>query len=283
MSPLTYEHRWTGFEPITTASPTNKLQLKPRSGFVFLSALPDWATIGNWKCRIRTAPLRPRRSVLHFTPHSHQQPQRESNPCFRSDSPAYSPLYYEAMFYGRLLRLCFGGQAVPANNYQAMFWRASSAGKQLSCYVLAGRQCRQTKRPPVWLDKRHSQQFILEFVWSSHGSLWSSRSQTSTWSGHIKAYTNKPFRIFDGRHNCSLKIKHAICIFVCSILQHCLSFPDLLSFFLRLIYHLRFGLSFNLWYKLVTGTVPASHLCLIYYYLRIKPKKSSALLPKEHI
>ena len=125
-------------------------------------------------------------------------------------------------------------------------------------YVLAGRQRRQTKRPPVWLDKRHSQQFILEFVWSSHGSLWSSRSQTSTWSGHIKAYTNKPFRIFDGRHNCSLKIKHAICIFVCSILQHCLSFPDLLSFFLRLIYHLRFGLSFNLWYKLVTGTVPVS-------------------------
>ena len=150
-------------------------------------------------------------------------------------------------------------------------------------YVLAGRQRRQIKRPPVWLDKRQSQQFILEFFWSSHGSLWSSRSQTSTWSGHIKAYTNKPFRILDGRHNCSLKIKHAICIFVCSILQHCLSFPDLLSFFLRLIYHLRFGLSFNLWYKLVTGTVPASHLCLIYYYLRIKPKKSSALLPKEHI
>ena len=150
-------------------------------------------------------------------------------------------------------------------------------------YVLAGRQRRQIKRPPVWLDKRQSQQFILEFFWSSHGSLWSSRSQTSTWSGHIKAYTNKPFRILDGRHNCSLKIKHAICIFVCSILQHCLSFPDLLSFFLRLRYHLRFGLSFNLWYKLVTGTVPASHLCLIYYYLRIKPKTSSALIPKKHI
>ena len=125
-------------------------------------------------------------------------------------------------------------------------------------YVLAGRQRRQTKRPPVWLDKRQSQQLILEFVWSSHGSIWSSWSQTSTWSGHIKAYTNKPFRIFDGRHNCSLKIKHAICIFVWFILQHCLSFPDLLSFFLRLIYHLRFGLSFNLWYKLVTGTVPVS-------------------------
>ena len=29
------EHRWTGLEPITTASPTNKLLLKPRSGFVF--------------------------------------------------------------------------------------------------------------------------------------------------------------------------------------------------------------------------------------------------------
>ena len=119
MSPLTYEHRWTGFEPITTASPTNKLQLKPRSGFVFLSALPDWATTGDWKCRIRTAPLRPRRSVLLFTPHSHQQPQRESNPCFRSDSPAYSPLYYEAMFYGRLLRLRFGGSAAPANKKAA--------------------------------------------------------------------------------------------------------------------------------------------------------------------
>ena len=119
MSPLTYEHRWTGFEPITTASPTKKLQLKTRTGFIFLSALPDWATIGNWKCRIRTAPLRPRRSVLLFTPHSHQQPQRESNPCFRSDSPAYSPLYYEAMFYGCLLRLCFGGSAAPANKKAA--------------------------------------------------------------------------------------------------------------------------------------------------------------------
>ena len=131
---------------------------------------------------------------------------------------------------------------------EAMFW---------GC-VLAGRQRRQIKRPPVWLDKRQSQQFILGFVWSSHGSLWSSWSQTSTWSGHIKAYTNKPFRILNGRHNCSLKIKHAICVFVWFILQHCLSFPDLLSFFLRLIYHLRFGLSFNLWYKLVTGTVPVS-------------------------
>ena len=129
-------------------------------------------------------------------------------------------------------------------------------------YVLAGRQRRQIKRPPVWLDKRHSQQFILEFVRSSHGSLWSTWFQTSTWSGHIKAYTNKPFRILDGRHNCSLKIKLAICIFVCFILQHCLSFPDLLSFFLRLLYHLRFGLSFNLWYKLVTGTVTVSHLNL---------------------
>ena len=170
--------------------------------------------------------------------------------------------------------------------FEAMFWRAGSTGKHLSGYVLAGRQCRQIKRPPVWLDKRQSQQLILEFVWSSHGSLWSTWSQTSTWSGHIKAYTNKPFRIFDGRHNCSLKIKHAICIFVCSILQHCLSFPDLLSFFLRLIYHLRFGLSFNLWYKLVTGTVPMSPhvtLCLIYYYLRNKLEKSSALRLKKHI
>ena len=282
MSPLTSEHRWTGFEPITTASPTNKLQLKPQSGFIFLSALPYWATIGNWKCRIRTAPLRPRRSVLLFTPHSHQQPQRESNPCFRSDSPAYSPLYYEAMFYGRLLRLCFAGRQ--RRQTPIRYVLAGRQRRQTPIrYVLAGRQRRQTKRPPVWLDKRQSQQFILEFVWSSHGSLWSSRSQTSTWSGHIKAYTNKPFRIFDGRHNCSLKIKHAICIFVCSILQHCLSFPDLLSFFLRLIYHLRFSLSFNLWYKLVTGTVPASHLCLIYYYLRIKLKKSSALIPKKHI
>ena len=164
------------------------------------------------------------------------------------------------------MRLCF----------MAAFWG----------YVLAGRQRRQIKRPPVWLDKRQSQQLILEFVWSSHGSLWSTWSQTSTWSGHIKAYTNKPFRILDGRHNCFLKIKHAICIFVCSILQHCLSFPDLLSFFLRLIYHLRFGLSFNLWYKLVTGTVPMSPhvtLCLIYYYLRNKLEKSSALRLKKHI
>ena len=34
------------------------------------------------------------------------------------------------MFYGCLLRLCFGGPAAPANTYEAMFWRAGSAGKQ---------------------------------------------------------------------------------------------------------------------------------------------------------
>ena len=101
---------WTPMDWIRTNNncvPYEKAAVKTPDRIYFLSALPDWATIGNWKCRIRTAPLRPRRSVLLFTPHSHQQPQRESNPCFRSDSPAYSPLYYEAMF-----------------------WRAGSAGKQ---------------------------------------------------------------------------------------------------------------------------------------------------------
>ena len=50
----------------------------------------------------------------------------------------------------------------------------------------------------------------------------------------MKAYTNKPFRFLSVRHNCSLKIKLTVCIFhsVCMYLQHCLSFPDLLSFFL---------------------------------------------------
>ena len=36
---------------------------------------------------------------------------------------------------------------------------------------------------------------------------------------------------------------------VCIHLQHYLSFPDLCPFFLRLIYHPWFCLSFNLWYK----------------------------------
>ena len=126
-------------------------------------------------------------------------------------------------------RLCFGGPAAPANKKAACLigQAAVSATHAGICLVIP--------RLPL----KHL-------------------VPTSTWSGHIKAYTNKPFRILDGRHNCSLKIKHAICIFVGIDLHHCLSFPDLLSFFLRLIYHLRFGLSFNLWYKLVTGTVPVS-------------------------
>ena len=48
-----------------------------------------------------------------------------------------------------------------------------------------------------------------------------------TWSGLIKAYTNRPFRVLGGRHNCPLKIKQAMCIIhsVCIHLQHCLAFP----------------------------------------------------------
>ena len=97
---------------------------------------------------------------------------------------------------------------------------------------------RTNEKPPVLSDKRRSQHHTLRFIWSSHGSRWAVRSQTSTWSGLIKAYTNKPFRFLSGRHNCPLKIKLTVCIFhsVCMDLQHCLSFPDLLSFFLlRLI------------------------------------------------
>ena len=73
----------------------------------------------------------------------------------------------------------------------------------------------------------------LQSIWLSRGSHKGSRSQTSTWSGLMKAYTNKPFRMHCGRHNRALEIKQAICIFnsVCIHLQHSLSFPDLWSFF----------------------------------------------------
>ena len=73
----------------------------------------------------------------------------------------------------------------------------------------------------------------LRSIWLSRGSHKGSQSQTSTWSGLMKAYTNKPFRMHCGRHNRALEIKQAICIFnsVCIHLQHSLSFPDLWSFF----------------------------------------------------
>ena len=145
-----------------------------------------------------------------LTPHS-QQPQRESNPRLRSDSPVYWPLYDGAIYllypWSYLIRI--------------------------SCTFL-----RTNEKPPVLSDKRQSQCQSLRFIWSSHGPWGGSRSQTSTWSGLIKAYANKPFRFLSGRHNCPLKIKLTVCIFhsVCMYLQHCLSFPDLLSFFLlRLI------------------------------------------------
>ncbi len=110
--------RWIGFEPTTTASLTKWMLLKPLAGFVFSALYPNWATIGAWKCRIRTAPLRPWRSVLtHYTTFSLKQPQRESNPCLRSDSPAYLPLYYEAMCSCGLLDpgLCVTGGSLPCH------------------------------------------------------------------------------------------------------------------------------------------------------------------------
>ena len=73
----------------------------------------------------------------------------------------------------------------------------------------------------------------LRSIWLSRGSHKGSQSQTSTWSGLMKAYTNKPFRVFGGRHSCPLEIKQAIWFFhfVCMYLQHSLSFPDPWSFF----------------------------------------------------
>jgi hypothetical protein len=98
---------------------------------------------------------------------------------------------------------------------------------QVSCTFL-----RTNEKPLVFSDKRQSQHWSLQFIWLSRGSRTGSRSQTSTWSGLIKAYTNKPFRMLCGRHNRALEIKQAICIFnsVCIHLQHSLSFPDLWSF-----------------------------------------------------
>ena len=85
------------------------------------------------------------------------------------------------------------------------------------------------KKPLVFSDKRQSQHWSLQFIWLSRGSHKGSRFQTSTCSGLIKAYTNKPFRMLGGQHNRALEIKQAICIFhsVCIHLQHSLSFPDL--------------------------------------------------------
>ena len=45
--PAVNKNRWVGFEPTTTAPLAILLLLKSRPGFVFLSALPGWATTGS--------------------------------------------------------------------------------------------------------------------------------------------------------------------------------------------------------------------------------------------
>ena len=167
-----------------------------------------------------SASLRQRAYSLHHI--LNKQLQRESNPHFRSDSPAYWPLYDGAIF-------------CQITDWELDLFRPRLPVGIDPCRHIALPLC--AKKPLVFSDKRQSQHSSMQFIWSFHGSRGGTRAQISTWSVLIKAYTNRPFRVFSGGRNCILKIKHAIWIFhsVCTHLHHCLSFPDLLSFLLCLL------------------------------------------------
>ena len=162
------ESRWTGFEPITTASQTKKLLLKSRTGSVFQ----------------RSAKLSYHRQLK----------MSDSNRSSASLTQRATLLHH-----------------ILSNNPSGNRTRASGATKKAAC--LFGQAAVSALITAIYLvTPWHALRRLVPDI---------------TWSGLIKAYTNRPFRVLGGRHNCPLKIKQAMCIIhsVCIHLQHCLAFP----------------------------------------------------------
>ena len=71
------------------------------------------------------------------------------------------------------------------------------------------------KKPPVFSDKRKSQQHKLPSVCSFQNARKHTWIQMSTWSGLEKAHINKPFSFISCGHNHPNNISRVICIAGC--------------------------------------------------------------------
>ena len=178
--------------------------------------------------------------------------------------------------------------------FEAMIWRAGSAGKHLWGYVLAGRQHRQIKRPPVWLDKRQSQGSLSNSYWNLFGHP-TARSEAPGPKHPLDPVILRHTQI---SHSASLTVGIIVpwrsnmqYVFLfdlfCSIaFPFRTSCPFFYAHYITcvLVCHSTCGINLSRGLSLChTNLSRGLFPCHIYYYIRSKPEKSSALLPKNHI
>ena len=85
----------------------------------------------------------------------------------------------------------------------------------VSIFVRAWLIANAQKKPPVFSDKRKSQQHKLPSVCSFQNARKHTWIQMSTWSGLEKAHINKPFSFISCGHNHPNNISRVICIAGC--------------------------------------------------------------------
>ena len=196
------ESRWTGFEPITTASHTKKLLLKSRTGSVFQRSakLSYHRQLKMSDSNRSSASLTQRATLLH-----HILSNNPSGNRTRASGATVRRTYRYTM---ELYCLC---RTINSSPHTAQRLALRSLTKKAAC--LFGQAAVSALITAIYLVT----------PWLALRRL----VPDITWSGLIKAYTNRPFRVLGGRHNCPLKIKQAMCIIhsVCIHLQHCLAFP----------------------------------------------------------
>ena len=91
----------------------------------------------------------------------------------------------------------------------------SKLSPAVSILSVHGSLLTRKKKPPVFSDKRKSQQHKLLSVCSFQNARKHTWIQMSTWSGLEKAYINKPFSFISCGHNHPHIISRVICIAGC--------------------------------------------------------------------
>ena len=113
------------------------------------------------------------------------------------------------------LRFCSMSRRSPYTSSLPFVRLRASSHRPSVILSVHGSLLTRKKKPPVFSDKRKSQQHKLLSVCSFQNARKHTWIQMSTWSGLEKAYINKPFSFISCGHNHPNNISRVICIAGC--------------------------------------------------------------------
>ena len=113
------------------------------------------------------------------------------------------------------LRFCSMSRRSPYTSSLPFVRLRASSHRPSVILSVHGSLLTRKKKPPVFSEKRKSQQHKLLSVCSFQNARKHTWIQMSTWSGLEKAYINKPFSFISCGHNHPNNISRVICIAGC--------------------------------------------------------------------